>query len=109
MEYFNNKLKERNSTGKTIWFSLAKKEGILNSWTGVLDDLLSDATGKHLVHLSISLEAIAGLKGVSTNCLSGGISTQDASQMVFEAGLKLGKSNLLASAEISDYNPFVED
>ena len=62
-----------------------------------------------MVHLSINLESIEGLKGVSSNCLSGGIATEDAVQMVFEAGYRLGKANILASVDISDYNPFVED
>ena len=62
-----------------------------------------------MVHLSINLESIEGLKGVSSNCLSGGIATEDAVQMVFEAGYRLGKANILSSVDISDYNPFVED
>ena len=55
------------------------------------------------------MESIEGLKGVSSNCLSGGIATEDAVQMVFEAGHRLGKVGILTSVDISDYNPFVED
>ena len=29
--------------------------------------------------------------------------------MVFEAGLRLGKANILASADISEFNPDAED
>ena len=87
----------------------AKKEGVVQSWTSILDGLVADPIEKHLVHLSINLESIEGLNGVSTNCLSGGISTEDAVQMIFEAGYRLGKANILTSVDISEYNPFVED
>lgn len=87
----------------------ARKEGVVQSWTTILDNLVADAINKHLVHLSINLESIEGLKGVSSNCLSGGIATEDAVQMVFEAGYRLGKAGILTSVDISDYNPYVED
>ena len=75
----------------------------------MLDDLVADDTEKHLIHLSLNLEAILGLKGVSTNALSNGISTEDAIWMLFEAGYRLGKAKKLTSVDISDYNPAVED
>ena len=87
----------------------ARKEGIVASWNTILDQLVNDEVDTHLVHLSINLESIEGLKGVSTNCLSGGIATEDTVQMVFEAGYRLGKAGILTSVDISDYNPFVED
>ena len=62
-----------------------------------------------LVHISINLESIEGLKGVSTNCLSGGISTEDAVEMVYQAGLRLGRVNKLTSVDLCEYNPYVED
>ena len=43
----------------------------------MLDELVKDCTEKHLVHLSLNLEAVLGLKGVSTNSLSNGFSTED--------------------------------
>ena len=109
LEYFNNKIKERNSSCQLKWLAETKKEGTIDSWTRLLDNIVSAPIEKHLVHLSISLEAIAGLKGVSTNCLTSGIPSDDVITMVFEAGLRLGKFDMLKSVDISDYNPFVED
>ena len=51
---------------------------MLAAWTKLLDELVAESTEKHLVHLSINLEAIHGLKGVSTNCLASGIKTEDS-------------------------------
>lgn len=59
----------------------------------MLDSLLEQANNpqtKQMVHISINMESIEGLKGVSTNCLSGGIATEDAVEMCYQAGLKLG-------------------
>ena len=64
---------------------------------------------KQMVHISLNLENIEGLKGVSTNCLTGGISTEDAVEMIYQAGLRLGKANILTSVDFSEYNPSVED
>ena len=75
----------------------------------MLNELVKDCPEKHLVHLSLNLEAVLGLKGVSTNSLSNGISTEDTIHMVFEAGYTLGKAGMLRSVDISDYNPAVED
>ena len=72
-------------------------------------DQESNSQTRHMVHLSLNLEAIEGLKGVSTNCLSGGISTEDAVEMCYQAGLKLGRAAILTSADISEFNPYVED
>ena len=55
------------------------------------------------------MESIEGLKGVSTNCLSGGIPTEDAVEMCYQAGLKLGRAKLLKSVDLTEYNPYVED
>ena len=82
-------------------------------WSQILDNLVSEAQAdpqtKHIVHVSLNLESIEGLKGVSTNCLSGGIPTEDAVDMCYQAGLKLGRANLLKSVDLSEYNPYVED
>ncbi len=62
-------------------------------WNGMLDSLIdqvNNSQAKHMVHISINMESIEGLKGVSTNCLSGGITTEDAVEMCYQAGLKLG-------------------
>ena len=64
---------------------------------------------KQMVHISVNLESIEGLKGVSTNCLSGGISTEDAVEMCYQAGLRLGKADILTSMDLVEYNPSVED
>jgi len=61
------------------------------------------------VHLSINLESIEGLKGVSTNCLSGGISTEDCVEMCYQVGLRLGRADILKSVDLSEFNPYVED
>ena len=55
------------------------------------------------------MEAIEGIRGVSTNCLSGGIPSEDTIDMVYEAAFRLGKADLLGSVDISEYNPYVED
>ena len=81
----------------------------MQEWNNVLDKLLQTTNDKHLVHLSINLETIEGLRGVSTNCLSGGISTEDCVAMCFTAAYKLGKQGILGSIDISEYNPYVED
>ena len=109
LEYFNGKIKERNASSQLKWMREAKKEGVLESWIQIVDSLVNDTAKKHLVHLSINLESIQGIQGVSSNCLSGGIATEDAIQMVFEAGYRLGKVDRLTSVDISDYNPYVED
>ena len=80
----------------------------------MLDSIVDQAaqdngSKKHMVHISINMESIEGLKGVSTNCLSGGIPTEDAVEMCYQAGLKLGKANLLKSVDFTEYNPYVED
>ena len=80
----------------------------------MLDSLVAEANQagsacKHMVHISINMESIEGLKGVSTNCLSGGIPTEDAGEMCYQAGLKLGRANLLTSVDLTEYNPYVED
>ena len=61
------------------------------------------------MHLSINLESIEGLKGVSTNCLSGGLPTEDVVEMCYQAGLRLGRIDILKSVDISEFNPYVED
>lgn len=58
---------------------------MMPAWNSLLDNLTEKAASgtKQMVHLSINLECIEGLKGVSTNCLSGGIPTEDAVEMVY--------------------------
>lgn len=96
------------------WMRELKSDGIVETWTSILDNLVQQAEGerdscRHHVHLTLNLEAIEGLKGVSTNCLSGGIPTEDAVQICYETGFKLGRASILTSVDISEFNPFVED
>jgi len=109
LAYFESKLPEDRR--KTFWLSQLKRDGVLTAWNSLLDNLTSQAsTGtKQMVHISLNLESIEGLKGVSSNCLSGGISTEDAVEMVYQAGLRLGQAGILASVDLSEYNPYVED
>lgn len=109
LAYLESKLPE--SRRKTAWLAQLKRDGVLSTWNAMIDSLVEkqSAGTKQLAHLSINLESIEGLKGVSTNCLSGGISTEDAVEMVYYAGLKLGKADILTSVDISEYNPYVED
>ena len=81
----------------------------MKEWSTLLDKLIEKNGKKHMVHLSLNMECIEGLRGVSTNCLSGGISTEDAVEMVFEASYRLGKEGILGSIDITEYNPYVED
>ena len=62
---------------------------------------------RHLIHLSLNMESIEGMLGVSTNCLSGGFTTEETIKICYDAGLMLGNS--LTSVDICEYNPYVED
>lgn len=53
------------------------------------------------------MESIEGMLGVSTNCLSGGFTTEETIKMCYDAGLLLGGK--LTSVDICEYNPYVED
>ena len=55
------------------------------------------------------MESIEGVVGVSTNCLSGGFSTEEAIKICYDAGLKLASTDIVRSIDICDYNPYVED
>ena len=84
LAYFESKVPEGRR--RTLWLAQLKREGIVSSWNALLDTLLDRAANsgkKQMVHISINLESIEGLKGVSTNCLSGGIPTEDAVEMVY--------------------------
>ena len=59
------------------------------------------------IHVSLNLEVVREALGVSTNCVNGGISAEDACQVLYDCGHKL--SNLLLSVSVLDYNPRVED
>jgi arginase family enzyme len=54
--------------------------------------------------VSISLEAIEGVTGVSRPCLTG-ITTEEA----IEVCLQVGNSSKVVAIDICDYNPFIED
>lgn len=118
MDYFEGKIDE--NLRKSVWLSEIKRSeksgggSACAIWNQMLDSLVSEAGNsddgcKHMVHISINMESIEGLKGVSTNCLSGGIPTEDAVEMCYQAGLKLGRARLLKSVDLTEYNPYVED
>jgi len=52
------------------------------------------------------LENIEAAVGVSTNCLNGGLKTEEAIEICYLSGLLATK---LVAFDISEYNPFVED
>ena len=106
LEYVQSKIPSEDKR-RTIWLSQLAREGVLETWNSMIDSLAEKE--EMLVHISINLESIEGLKGVSTNCLSGGISTEDAVEMVYQAGLRLGRVNKLTSVDLCEYNPYVED
>jgi formiminoglutamase len=56
--------------------------------------------------ISFNVETIDSAIGVSTNCLVGGFTSEEAIEICYLAGL-LGKK--LCAFELSEYNPFVED
>ena len=71
---------------------------------------MSGAKAGHKVHVSLNLEAIEGAKGVSTNCLSGGLASEDVITLCYEVGYQLGGvQGVLGSFDLAEYNPYVED
>ena len=56
--------------------------------------------------MSLNLENIEGAPGVTTNCLNGGFSTEEAIEICYIIGFHCRK---LVAFSISEYNPFVED
>ncbi len=73
-------------------------------WRETLDSLKAS---KQKIHLSFNIEAIENAVGVSANCLNGGLKTEEALQIMFDAGNEL--SEQLVSVDLSEYNPCVED
>ena len=59
------------------------------------------------INVCLSLEAILGATGVSTNCAAYGLSMEQATRMMFDIGCKL--YGRVLSVSICDYNPRVED
>lgn len=58
------------------------------------------------IYLSINVENIEGAVGVTANTTVGGFTTEEAIEICYLAGLKLGK---LVAIDINEYNPYVED
>jgi formiminoglutamase len=52
------------------------------------------------------MENIEGVAGVTSNCVTGCIKTEEIIEICYLAGLKLTK---LVAIDICEYNPFVED
>ena len=76
----------------------------------MLADLIANCKaveGTHLVHLSLNLECIESMTGVSSSCISGGLSTADAISVFYECGKQLGQ--IVGSVDVCEYNPCVED
>jgi len=72
--------KSKATEGSKIkYLSKIRKTGFAASWSKVLQNLKNkDSTATQVIHVSFNLEAIAGVAGVSTNCLSGGFSTEES-------------------------------
>ena len=45
----------------------------------------------------------------SASCISGGFTISEVTKLFYEAGLQLGGAGLLASVDVCEYNPCVED
>jgi formiminoglutamase len=59
------------------------------------------------MYLSLNLETFfESAMGVSTPCLNGGLSTEEALEICYFAGLYGDK---VAAVDICEYNPYVED
>ena len=56
--------------------------------------------------LSISLEAIEGVIGVSSPNVHGGLTTEEITEICYISGKY---SNKLVAIDVTDYNPFKED
>ena len=83
--------------------------GFSKALTNLINELKSENDQKHMIHLSLNLECIEGLTGVSASCISGGFTISEATKLFYEAGLQLGGAGLLASVDVCEYNPCVED
>jgi len=58
------------------------------------------------IYLSFNLESIAGILGVTTSCSAGGLSTEEAIEICYLAGLHSSK---IVAFDACEFNPFVED
>lgn len=67
--------------------------------------LASLASDIDQVVLSISMESIEGVPGVSKPCMSG-ITTEEAVGLCLESAYH---SSHVVAVDVSDYNPFIED
>lgn len=61
---------------------------------------------KDQLYVSFNLESVENALGVSTNCLHGGLTTEEAIEICYLSGLY---SNKLVAFDIAEYNPYVED
>lgn len=59
--------------------------GISKAFADLIEKLKTEK-GKHLVHLSLNLECIEGLTGVSASCISGGFTVSEAIKIFYETG-----------------------
>lgn len=78
----------------------------------ILSDLIANIKredGTHMVHLSLNLECIESLTGVSASCVSGGFTNTDMICLFYETGKQLGAAGIIASVDVCEYNPCVED
>jgi formiminoglutamase len=56
--------------------------------------------------VSFNLENVEGATGVSSNCIAGGLKSEEAVEICYLSGLLTEK---VVAFDISEYNPFVED
>jgi hypothetical protein len=64
-----------------------RKQSFTNVWSETLATLKANKTQK--IHLCFNIEAVENAVGVSANCTNGGIKTEEAIQIMFDAGYEL--------------------
>ena len=109
-EYFM----EKNPMGGIIWMKDIRKTEQVHEAASTqagqrfyeLVNSLNNDDKVDQIYVSFNLENVHGAIGVSTNCLNGGLTTEEAIDVCLIAGLY---SNKIFAFDINEYNPFVED
>ena len=82
-----------------------RKQSFTKVWEETLATLKANTSQK--IHLCFNIESVENAIGVSANCTNGGLKTEEAIQIMFDAGYEL--AGQLVSVDLSEYNPCVED
>lgn len=64
-----------------------RKQSFTKTWCETLASLKANKNQK--IHLSFNIESVENAIGVSANCTNGGIKTEEAIQIMFDAGYEL--------------------